>query len=348
MKSWLMKPSGTSTWALNSGYNPSMKMKQSLQLKLSQGLTMTPQLQQAIKLLQLSSLELNLEIQGVLDSNMMLELDEDDATETPERISESEPADMELNGTEYMEPFEHSDIPEDLPVDTAWEDIYDSTLHYSRGGDPAENNGYEYRDNNEKNLHHHLHWQLNLTMASVSDKAIAIALIDAINDDGYLTADLEEIQTVLSADLDVEPEEIEAVLHMIQTLEPAGVGARDLAECLSLQLAQLGPDTPWLGEARQLVCQHIQLLAAHDYKHLMSRMKLGRDELQQVIELIQSMHPRPGSKVQDTHTEYVVPDVLVKKTGGGLESGTQHGRGAPITHQYGIRQDDSPCGQQRG
>ena len=277
---------------------------------------MTPQLQQAIKLLQLSSLELNLEIQGVLDSNMMLELDEDDATETPERISESEPADMELNGTEYMEPFEHSDIPEDLPVDTAWEDIYDSTLHYSRGGDPAENNGYEYRDNNEKNLHHHLHWQLNLTMASVSDKAIAIALIDAINDDGYLTADLEEIQTVLSADLDVEPEEIEAVLHMIQTLEPAGVGARDLAECLSLQLAQLGPDTPWLGEARQLVCQHIQLLAAHDYKHLMSRMKLGRDELQQVIELIQSMHPRPGSKVQDTHTEYVVPDVLVKKTGG--------------------------------
>ena len=230
-----------------------------------------------------------------------------------EQISESEPADMDFNGTEYME---HDDIPEDLPVDTAWEDIYDSTVHYSPGRDPAEYNGYECRNSDEKNLHHHLLWQLNLTTTSVTDKAIAVALIDAINDDGYLTADLEEIQTVLSADLHVEQKEIEAVLHMIQTLEPVGVGARNLAECLNLQLAQLAPDTPWLSEARQLVCQHIQLLAAHDYKQLMSRLKLSREELQQVIGLIQSMHPRPGSQVQDTHTEYVVPDVLVRKTGG--------------------------------
>ena len=287
-------------------------MKQSVQLKLSQGLTMTPQLQQAIKLLQLSSLELNLEIQGALDSNMMLELDEEDATASPDRTDE-EADDLEHNGEEYME---QDEIPEDLPVDTAWEDIYDSTIHHSRGADSPEYNGDEYRDNNEKNLHHHLLWQLNLTTTSVTDKAIAIALIDAINDDGYLTADLEEIQSTLSADLDVEPEEIEAVLHKIQTLEPVGVGARDLAECLSLQLDQLARDTPWLSEARQLVGEHIQLLAAHDYKRLMNRMKLGRDELQQVIELIQSLHPRPGSRVQDTQTEYVVPDVLVKKTGG--------------------------------
>ncbi len=273
---------------------------------------MTPQLQQAIKLLQLSSLELNLEIQGALDSNMMLELDEEDAAASPDRTDE-ETDDLEHNGEEYME---HDDIPEDLPVDTAWEDIYDSTIHYSRGADSPEYNGDEYRDNNEKNLHHHLLWQLNLTTTSVTDKAIAIVLIDAINDDGYLTDDLEGIQTTLSADLDVEPEEIEAVLHKIQTLEPVGVGARDLAECLSLQLDQLAQDTPWLSEARQLVGQHIQLLAAHDYKRLMSRMKLGRDELQQVIELIQSLHPRPGGQVQDTQTEYVVPDVLVKKTGG--------------------------------
>ncbi len=279
---------------------------------------MTPQLQQAIRLLQLSSLELGLEIQGALDSNMMLELDEDDTTEIPERI-EAPGADLEPEGAELAEPaepLENNEIPEDLPVDTAWEDIYGSTVDYSRGADLVEYNGYEYGDNNEKNLRHHLLWQLNLTTASVTDKAIAITLIDAINDDGYLTSSLEEIQASLAADLTVEPEEIEAVLHMLQAMDPAGVAARDPAECLSLQLAQLDPDTPWLSEAGQLVDQHLQLLAAHDYKQLMKRMKLERDELQQVIELIQSMDPRPGNQVQESPTEYVTPDVLVKKVKG--------------------------------
>ena len=276
---------------------------------------MTPQLQQAIRLLQLSSLELGLEIQGALDSNMMLELDEDDTTEIPERIN-APGADLEPEGAELAEPLENNEIPEDLPVDTAWEDIYGSTVDYSRGADLVEYNGYEYGDNNEKDLRHHLLWQLNLTTASVTDKAIAITLIDAINDDGYLTSSLEEIQASLAADLVVEPEEIEAVLHMLQAMDPAGVAARDPAECLSLQLAQLDPDTPWLSEAGQLVDQHLQLLAAHDYKQLMKRMKLERDELQQVIELIQSMDPRPGNQVQETPTEYVAPDVFVKKVKG--------------------------------
>ena len=274
---------------------------------------MTPQLQQAIRLLQLSSVELNLEIQGALDSNMMLELDEDDATEL--QAGAPEPEDSELNGEEYPEAFAHESIPEELPVDTAWEDIYDATTYHSQDGGPAEYYGQECEDNGERNLQRHLLSQLNLITLSVADKAIAIALIDAINDDGYLTLSLDEIRATLSADLDTEPDEIEAVLHLIQTLEPAGVGARDLAECLSLQLAQLEPDTPWLTAARTLVNQHIQLLAVHDYRQLMKHMKVDREELEHVIGLIQSLRPRPGSQVQEANAEYVVPDVLVKKAG---------------------------------
>ena len=275
---------------------------------------MTPQLQQAIRLLQLSSLELNLEIQGALDSNMMLELDEDNAIEL--QTDTPEPDETELNGLEYPEAFAYDSIPEDMPVDTAWEDIYDATAYYSRSGDQTDYYGHEYRDNGDRNLQHHLLSQLELITLAVTDKAIAIALIDAINDDGYLTASLEEICATLSADLDTEPEEIEAVLHLLQTFEPPGVGARDLAECLNLQLAQLEPDTRWLDEARKLISRHIQLLAEHDYKALMKQMNLNREELEQVVVLIQSLHPRPGSQVHEAHTEYVVPDVQVKKSGG--------------------------------
>ena len=275
---------------------------------------MTPQLQQAIRLLQLSSLELNLEIQGALDSNMMLELDEDNSIEL--QTDTPEPDETELNGLEYPEAFAYDSIPEDMPVDTAWEDIYDATAYYSRSGGLTEYYGHEYQDNGDRNLQHHLISQLELITLSVTDKATAIALIDAINDDGYLTVSLEEICATLSADLDTEPEEIEAVLHLIQTFEPPGVGARDLAECLNLQLAQLEPDTRWLDEARKLISRHIQLLAEHDYKALMKQMKLNREELEQVVVLIQSLHPRPGSQVHEAHTEYVVPDVQVKKSGG--------------------------------
>ncbi|MDE0157901.1 MAG: RNA polymerase factor sigma-54 [Gammaproteobacteria bacterium] len=288
-------------------------MKQSLGLKLSHGLTMTPQLQQAIRMLQLSSLELNLEIQGALDSNMMLELDEDDTAGFQDNATE--PGTVELNGSDYAEAFEHDTTPDELPVDTAWEDIYDAATCYPRSGDTSEIYSDEYRDIVQRNLQHHLLSQLDLVTLSVTDKAIAIALIDAINDDGYLAVSLEEIRATLAADFDAEADEIEAVLHLVQTFEPAGIGARNLAESLSLQLAQLAHDTPWLDEARTVVGQHLELLAAHDYKRLAKQMKLEREQLEQAVALIQSLHPRPGSQVQDTRAEYVVPDVLVKKAG---------------------------------
>ena len=288
-------------------------MKQTLALRMGTQLAMTPQLQQAIRLLQLSSMELETEIQEALDSNMMLELDEDDATGPQTNVAETNL--VELNQPDYPEAFNHDTIPDDLPVDTAWEDIYDVATYYPRNGDVAEVYAEEYRDNGERNLQHHLLSQLELVTLSVTDKAIAIALIDAVNDDGYLATSLEEIRATLSADFDAETDEIEAVLHLVQTFEPAGVGARNLSECLSLQLAQLASGTPWLEEARTLVGQHLQSLAAHDHKRLAKHMNLELQQLEQAIALIQSLHPRPGSQVQDTHTEYVVPDVLVKKAG---------------------------------
>lgn len=288
-------------------------MKQSLGLKLGHGLTMTPQLQQAIRLLQLSSLELNLEIQGALDSNMMLELDEDNVAELQAGAAEPDPA--ELNGSDYPEEFDRETIPEDLPVDTAWEDIYDVAAYHHRSGDSVEFHTEEYRDDGEHDLKHHLLSQLELVTLPVTDKAIAIALVDAINDDGYLTASLEETRATLSGDFDAGLDEIEAVLRLVQTLEPPGVGARSLSECLDLQLAQLASDTPWLEEARVIIGRHIEVLAAHDYKRLMKHMKIGWEQLEQAIALIQSLHPRPGSQVQQARTEYVVPDVLVKKAG---------------------------------
>ena len=274
---------------------------------------MTPQLQQAIRILQLSSLELSLEIQGALDSNMMLELDEDDAGEAPADFTESDPA--ELKGAEYPEAFEHDTIPEDLPVDTVWEDIYDAADGHPRNGNVVEVFAEEYGDNRGGNLRHHLLSQLDLITLSVADKAIAIALIDAVNDDGYLTTNPEEIRLMLSADFEVGPAQIEAMLRLVQTFEPAGVGACNLSECLSLQLAQLMPDTPWLAEARTLVGQHLELLGAREYKRLAKYMKLEPEQLQQAVALVQSLNPRPGAQVQEVQVEYVTPDVLVKKTG---------------------------------
>ncbi len=290
-------------------------MKQSLQLKLRQNLTISPQLQQAVKLLQLSSLELGMEIQEALNSNMMLELDEGEWMENPERDGEA-PVATQSSEDEYPIPVENNTIPQDLPVDTAWEDIYGGAVSYPRNNEGAEYNSYENRDTGKQTLHGHLLWQLNLSPVSETDKAIAMALIDSLDDDGYLTTTLEEIQSLLSDEPPVALEEINAVLRMIQAMEPTGVGARNLAECLTLQLAQLAADTPWLNEARQLIDQHIHLLGAHDYRQIRQRMKLEGDELQQVIGLIQSMNPRPGNQVHESHTEYVVADVFVKKANG--------------------------------
>ncbi|MEJ2345124.1 MAG: RNA polymerase factor sigma-54 [Gammaproteobacteria bacterium] len=295
-------------------------MKQSIQLRLGQNLTMTPQLQQAIRLLQLSTLDLQQEIQGVLDSNLMLEVAEEESEEGGQNNEEPAAQDSteqaESNETAEPEPpaLSESEIPDELPVDSVWEDIYDGATSYSQAAtDDDRQDSFEVQRGGGESLQEHLTWQMGLTPFSETDQAIAVAIIDSINDDGYLTTTVEDIHQSLSADLEIDVDEVEAVLHRIQRFDPVGVGARTLSECLLIQLQQYPRDTPLLDKAQELVGQHLDLLGSRDLTTLMRRMKITEQELQDVIHLIQTLNPRPGGEVSNTNPEYVVPDVIVTK-----------------------------------
>ena len=293
---------------------------------------MTPQLQQAIRLLQLSSMELETEIQDALESNMMLELDDDYAAQnnaSDEGINNRETAESagnddfsetitDVHSSETETGLNQDNIPNDLPVDSAWEDIYDAGTSYSKSLASSDYNGFENHDTEDQSLADHLLWQLNLTQTSENDMAIATAIIDALDDDGYLTCTLEDILESLGdeTEMDIEMDEVEAVLRLVQSMEPAGVGARDLQECLSLQLAQYDANTKWLSEAKLLVDSYLHLLGGHDYNRLLRQMKLSREQLQEVVLFIQTLNPRPGNQIQESRIEYIVPDVFVKKEKG--------------------------------
>ncbi len=298
-------------------------MKQALQLRLGQHLTMTPQLQQAIRLLQLSTLELHTEIQDALDSNLMLELDDDhNNTSTNKNDSESTPetetseGKQETEATEIKGPNEDSAIPDELPTDSSWDDIYDSIAPPSSSGNAVEHD-FEVSGNNDESLQDHLHWQMELTPFSETDQVIARVIIDAINDDGYLGTSIEEIHQALANDLEeIELDEVEAVLHRIQNFDPAGVAAQDLRESLSLQLKQFPFESEWLEPAIKLVNDYFDLLANRDYAQLTRRMKISEESLKEVILLIQSLNPRPGGQITASQPEYIIPDVIVTKVKG--------------------------------
>ncbi|MEW5756736.1 MAG: RNA polymerase factor sigma-54 [Pseudomonadota bacterium] len=293
-------------------------MKQSLQLKLGQQLTMTPQLQQAIRLLQLSTLELQTEIQQALESNPMLEMEEESGAVGEGEASEpvlNEPvrADQE-NGEITLD--ENATLPDELPVDAAWDDVFEGPAGPMLGrGEDDEQRDFEQKGNGAT-LHDHLRWQLELSHLSERDMAIGTALIDSIDEDGYLTQPLEEIRAGFAPELEVELDEVEAVLRMVQNFDPAGVGARDLKECMSLQLDQFASETPWLAEAKLLVSRYMDLLAGRDFNQLMRRLKLTEEQLQEVIRVIQLTNPRPGGNVAEAQPEYVIPEVIVRKVKG--------------------------------
>ena len=305
-------------------------MKQSLQLRLGQHLTMTPQLQQAIRLLQLSTLDLQAEIQEALESNPMLELG-DDAGEggdnawesgAGESVQESASADSlpDADDTGTDSSVDMQDIPQELPVDSNWEDVYDSMASGPSSASPLsaedQQRMFENQSGGPESLQDHLIWQMRLTPFSETDMAIAEAIIDSINEDGYVTSALEEIQQGLAGEHGVELDEVEAVLHQIQNFDPPGVGARDLRECLLLQLQQFDAGDPHVGNALKLVNHHLELLGSRDFNQLMRRMKLSRDELAAAVNVIKSANPRPGAAVAEVQAEYVIPDVVVKKVGG--------------------------------
>ncbi|GAB3094162.1 RNA polymerase factor sigma-54 [Aestuariicella hydrocarbonica] len=307
-------------------------MKQSLQLKLGQQLTMTPQLQQAIRLLQLSTLDLQAEIQEALDSNPMLEASEDDSLHadnpsesinTPqEQPANSKDNEREPSATANSESSAegadgdwNESIPEDLPVDTSWDDVYQSGPTGTGLSAPDnEDSDYDSRGTSDESLHQHLMWQLNLTPMSERDEIIALSILDAIEDSGMLSQTAEEIHESLSKELDeLELDEVLAVLHRLQQFDPPGVASQNLSECLLIQLNQLPKETPWLDDAKLIVKDHLPLLGSRDYKQLMRKTKLKEFQLRDAIVLIQTLNPRPGDSVCTGETEYVIPDVFVTK-----------------------------------
>lgn len=301
-------------------------MKQSLQLKIGQSLTMTPQLQQAIRLLQLSSLELSTEVFDALESNMMLELDEGesgaaaDSNEGGEPASSSKEAETAApDASERELDRAAEDIPEDLPVDTDWSDIYDSLpATQARTGGEGEDFDFESVRGTSESLKDHLVFQLEMEQFSPVDREVGRAIIDEVNKDGYLETSCEELLEVLNRGREelLELDEVQAVLKRIQAFSPTGVAARSLRECLLLQLREVDPKTPWLAEARRLVADYLEALGSHDYATLMRRTKLKAGDLAEVIALIQTLNPRPGSAFAPDDTEYVVPDVYVRKVKG--------------------------------
>nr|VFJ90070.1 MAG: RNA polymerase, sigma 54 subunit, RpoN/SigL [Candidatus Kentron sp. LFY] len=288
-------------------------MKQSLQIHIGQQLTISPQLQQSIRLLQLSSLELEVEIQQVLESNIMLEFEDTGENQLNGTTRENGTGTNEDDAEPDIQP---TDIPQELPIDTAWEDIYDPGLQGPSEGSNARTD-IGNRGSNAERLQDYLNRQADLCHFNETDQLIAITIIDAIDDNGYLRSDIEHIHQSLSRDdHEIGLDEIEAVLHRIQSFEPTGVGARDLRDCLLLQLRALARETPWREQAMELIEQHLDLLEHHNYNKLMQRMALDRDRLQQVISLIQSLNPRPGSLVDSTPTPYITPDIFVRKIDG--------------------------------
>ena len=308
-------------------------MKPTLQLKLGQSLTMTPQLQQAIRLLQLSTLDLQQEIQEALESNPMLEVTEQVDEPTAESAVDKQNSENTLTASdtnsadstnsqdssdaydslEATDQWDDKVIPSELAVDTNWDDLYQPVSTGTAGSSDFSEINFDDRNSIDETLQDHLLWQLNLTAMSDTDQLIALAIIDGIDQDGMLTHPIEEIHATFDKELDVELDEIIAVLRRIQHFDPIGVAARSLNECLLLQLDQLPTDTPSLGKAIEIINEHLESLAIRDYATLKKKLKLKDDELAEAIQLIQTLNPKPGAYLSNTRTEYVVPDVFVSK-----------------------------------
>jgi RNA polymerase sigma-54 factor len=272
-------------------------MRQSLELKLGQRLALTPQLQQAIKLLQLSSMDLRQEMQEALEQNPLLE-EVDDYPEDGETTGTDRRNETSADGEDYSPGLD----------DDAGEAYYSTTQPRTQDGAAFD---IDQRNSAPPSLRDHLRQQMGLTPFSPTDQEIAVAIIDAINDDGYLGCDLVEIGQ--SIDVEVEQDEIEAVLHQIQNYDPAGVAARTLQECLHIQLHQLPPDTGSLDLARRIVNEHLECLGSRDLDRIRKVTGRTEAEVRAAVDLIQSLNPRPGTAIASSVPDYVIPDIIVTR-----------------------------------
>ncbi|KTD48496.1 RNA polymerase factor sigma-54 [Legionella rubrilucens] len=268
-------------------------MKPSLQLSISQQLTLTPQLQQAIRLLQLSTVDLQQEIQQIVESNPMLEA-------TPHEEKEEPSPEQSKSQDEFM--------------DFQWSQLYSNTNKRASFDEPDFN--YDNLYCTTTNLQDHLRWQLDLTPMSDVDRVIATAIIDAVDDDGFLTVPVDELHASLNSEhCPIEIEEVIAVKHRIQQFDPVGCAANSLAETLLVQLQQLEEDAE-VALAKRILRNDIELLGQHNYRQLMKNYQVNESTLDKVLQIIQGLNPKPGSLINQATTEYIIPDITVKKIDG--------------------------------
>ena len=284
---------------------------------------MTPQLQQAIKLLQLSTLDLQQEIQEALDANPLLEVDEGSDNDTIEKSNLDADNDVQPSASseslDTNEALEKNELPDELPIDSTWDEYYSAGSAPAPG--PVSNDDEQiFQGETTDNIQDHLLWQMRLTPFSDVDRAIAIAIIDSIDESGYLTVSLDDILQSVNTEDEmeelVELDEVECVLKRIQMFDPIGSGSRTPQECLLVQLKQFAEDTPWLNEAKLLIEEYADLLGSKDYRTLMRKSRLKEDDLREAMRLLQTLNPRPGSALITKEPEYVIPDVSVTKRNG--------------------------------
>ena len=285
-------------------------MKHSLQLKLGQHLTLTPQLQQSIRLLQLSTLELNQELEQMLQDNPLLEREDEDEAGYAAAEAPAHTAEAEAQSTETPQPESSESEPAAAPDDADWND-------YSAAGGDDEDSDYAQGSVSGSTLREHLLNQLIVSPLTLRDRTLVAALIDDLDEAGFLSQPLGDITAGLQAELDeLEPEEVETALKHLQNMDPTGVGARNLAECLSLQLRALPPDTPARDAAMRLTAHYLDLLAARDVGKLKKMLGIDDSALRAARALILSLNPRPGAAFGADETHYVIPDVFVRKVKG--------------------------------
>lgn len=282
-------------------------MKHSLQLRLSQHLTLTPQLQQSIRLLQLSTLELNQEIERLLQDNPLLEREDVEPLPPPPRDSAEQTVAGESAATTEAEATAPGE-------DAGAFDAMDG-VSYGGSGD-SEDDDFSPLAEQPASLRAHLSSQLSVLHLSDRDKQLVGMLIDSLDDGGYLPQTLEEIAAMLPPELEVEPEELSIALQHLQHMEPTGIGARSLAECLGLQLAALPADTPYRDQALEIVRNHLDALATRDFARLKRALKCDDACLRAVQKLIVSLNPKPGRDFSVEETRFVVADVIVRKIKG--------------------------------
>lgn len=290
-------------------------MKHSLQLRLSQHLTLTPQLQQSIKLLQLSTLELNQEIERLLQENPLLEREEV-ATEQPAPLSQDSGTRSAGDAAEAPAPGADAPNGADAGEESPAFDVMDGISYGSSASADSDDDGFPPVAEQPASLREYLTGQISLLHLSDRDKQLLGLLVDSLNDDGYLMQSLEEIGAMLPAELDVAQEELSIALQHLQHMDPLGVGARNLAECLTLQLKALPEDTPQRDAALEIVQNHLDALAARDFTRLKRTLKCDDACLRAVQKLITSLNPRPGRDFFSEETRFVVADVIVRKIKG--------------------------------